>query len=146
MSNQRPTLYLSNWSSHRTPGCHGPGRKLTIMAAPRAWEHGEGRVVWLTPDERDLRDAKAERISVDVYRERFETFARLHLGRGHLAPGELITTTADGSRSVEDGDTLCCACSRDEAAAGRCHRAWAAPLLVAAGWRVVLDGEEVPGV
>lgn len=30
-----------------------------------------------------------------------------------------------------------------ERAAGRCHRAWAAPVLVAAGWRVVLDGVEV---
>ena len=23
----RPKIFLSNWSSHRTPGCHGPGRK-----------------------------------------------------------------------------------------------------------------------
>lgn len=80
LMSDRPTLYLSNWSSHRTPGCHGPGRKLTIMAAPRRWEHGAG-------------DEAAA-------------------GRCHPA--------------------------------GRCHRAWVAPLLVAAGWRVVLDGEEVP--
>lgn len=26
-----PTLYLSNWSSHRTKGQHGPGRKWSIM-------------------------------------------------------------------------------------------------------------------
>lgn len=26
---------------------------------------------------------------------------------------------------------------------GRCHRAWAAPFLVRAGWRVILDGVEV---
>lgn len=44
---------------------------------------------------------------------------------------------------VSDGDTLCCACSRDDAAAGRCHRVWAAAALVRAGWRVILDGKEL---
>ena len=43
---------------------------------------------------------------------------------------------------VGDDDTLCCACSVAESRAGRCHRAWAAPFLHAAGWRVVLDGRE----
>lgn len=36
-----PTVYVSNWSSHRTAGHHGPGRKLSIMARPRAWEVGD---------------------------------------------------------------------------------------------------------
>jgi len=37
----------------------------------------------------------------------------------------------------------CCACSRAAAAAGMCHRVWAAEALARAGWRVVLDGVEV---
>lgn len=44
---------------------------------------------------------------------------------------------------VADGDSLLCACSRTDAAVARCHRAWAAPFLARAGWRVVLDGAEV---
>ena len=45
----RPTLYPSNFASYRTPGMHGPGRKLTIMARPRAWEVGEGTAHALMP-------------------------------------------------------------------------------------------------
>lgn len=41
---------------------------------------------------------------------------------------------------VPDGATLICACSREAAAAGRCHRVIAADLLKRAGWSVVLDG------
>ncbi len=48
------------------------------------------------------------------------------------------------ARVVRDGDTLCFACSRAHAARGLCHRVWAAELLVAAGWRVVLDGVALP--
>ncbi len=144
MADQRPTLYLSNWSSRRTPGCHGPGRKLTIMAAPRQWEHGDGSVARLTPSVQDLRDVKDRLLAFEDYRQIFTDLAEKHRSEGRLTPGVLVTT-ADGGKHVQDGDTLCCACSRDDAAAGRCHRAWAAPLLVAAGWRVVLDGAEVSG-
>ena len=41
---------------------------------------------------------------------------------------------------VPDGATLICACSREAAAAGRCHRVIAADLLKRAGWSVVPDG------
>lgn len=41
---------------------------------------------------------------------------------------------------VPGGATLICACSREAAAAGRCHRVIAADLLKRAGWSVVLDG------
>jgi len=34
----------------------------------------------------------------------------------------------------------------DEAAEGRCHRVWAAELLRRAGWRAVLDGQELLGL
>lgn len=141
----RPTIYVSNWSSHKTAGHHGPGRKLTIMARPRPWEHGEGRVPWLTPAESDLLDVKAGRITGDEYQRRFEEHLRGLERFNHLAPGELVVAIpGQGSRSVEDGDTVCCACSREDAAAGRCHRVWAAHALARNGWRVILDGEELP--
>lgn len=61
----RPTLYLSNWSSARTPGHHGPGRKLCAMAAPRRWEFGDGRVRMVAPDAHDLADLRAGLITVE---------------------------------------------------------------------------------
>ena len=147
----KPTPYLTNWSSHRTPGCHGPGRKLTIMAAPRHWEKGEGCVGALVPNLDDLRDVKAARITVDEYRERFN--AALDGRKLNLFPLSLTIDPPDNRtlpmsglplwipQLVESGDTLCCACSRAEAAAGRCHRVWAAHALAAAGWNIILDGE-----
>lgn len=51
-------IYLSNWSS---PRLHGPGRKLSIMASPRAWEHGDGRVPLFVPHPADLADVRAGR-------------------------------------------------------------------------------------
>jgi hypothetical protein len=62
-----------------------------------------------------------------------------------LAPGRLYANARPHAwvAHVADGDTLCCACSAANAARGLCHRAWAAPYLVRAGWRVLLDGVEV---
>jgi len=65
-----------------------------------------------------------------------------------LSPGCLVALEPpiDGvpmHTFVADGDTLCCACSAANAARDLCHRAWAAPYLVRAGWRVLLDGVEV---
>lgn len=123
----KPTVYVTNWSSRKLKG---PGRQLTIMAAPRSWERGDGAVLALTPDLRDLRDMQDGRITLPEYRRRFERA----LEGAKLGPGDL---------DVRDGDTLCCACSRAAAAAGMCHRVWAAEALARAGWRVVLDGVEV---
>lgn len=148
-----PTIFLSNWSSSKTPGMHGPGRKYTIMAAPRSWEHGDGTVGMLVPNLQDLILAKRRIIDVDEYKRRFLATVNERCTNGingdalaeatvdaQLAPDVLMSTY----QAVRSGDTLCCACSRDDAAAGRCHRSWAADLLVAAGWRVVLDGVETP--
>jgi hypothetical protein len=41
---------------------------------------------------------------------------------------------------VEHGSTLCCACSREKALKGHCHRVWAAHELYTQGWEVILDG------
>lgn len=150
------TIYLSNWSSYRTPGMHGPGRKWTIMASPRAWERGEGRVAALAPITETLRPlvdaALAERRfstiggpALDTYRAAYGAWLR---DCPTLTPGFLRAYRWDAMRHgdlVEDGATLCCACAVREALEGRCHRAWAAPFLVRAGWRVILDGVEVAG-
>ena len=113
---RRPTIYVSNWSSHRTEGHHGPDRKLSIMAFTPTWAPSVGCVPWLTPANTDLLDVKAGRITGEE--------CELAVGR-----------VTQGFGAVADGDTLCCTCSRDDAAAGRC--------LVRAGWRVILDGQEV---
>lgn len=152
-----PTLYLSNWSSHRTPGMHGPGPKFTIMARPREWEHGGGRVPTLIPAgptlalmdrALDERRAGGGTAALDEYREAY--CATLEVSLVGLRPGRMMVISRDHGKkggtlpaSLWDGDTLCCACSVAEARAGRCHRTWAAPFLVRAGWRVVLDGAEV---
>ena len=136
----RPTIFLSNWSSYRAPGCHGPGRKLTIMARPRPWEHGVGKVPACTPTTEALDSVKDGRRLVADYRAGVEAGIR---GAPH-APGGLTAIIGGKAEPVADGDTLCCGCSRERAAAGLCHRAWVAPILAAAGWRVVLDGKEVP--
>ena len=136
-----PTIHLTNWSSRKL---HGPGRLLTIMAAPRQWERGAGSVPLLEPDIGDLLDVRRGQLTIDDYREHTEGDILRRLERGALSPGVLsVSRAADGVGVVVDGDTLCCACSREDAAAGRCHRVWAAPALVRAGWRVILDGVEV---
>jgi hypothetical protein len=134
-----PTVYLTNWASHKTPGCNGPGRKLSIMAFTPDWAPSIGRAPDLAPLGADLLDVKAGRISGDEYEHRF----RAGIDPLALIPIQLTAYTPDGIGLVRDGDTLCCACSRAEAAAGRCHRAWAAEYLARAGWRVILDGTEL---
>lgn len=148
-----PTLHVTNWSSRKL---HGPGRRWTIMALPRRWELGEGRVEHLTPRVEDLDAVRNGRIDIAEYHRRFLEHVLAYL----LACGEQWGETAhlgcdvsvglfavvdeDGNTAmVQDGDTLCCACSRAAAAAGKCHRVWSARLLVQAGWHVLLDGVEV---
>ena len=131
-----PTLHVTNWSSRKL---HGPGRLLTIMARPRPWEHGVGRVPSCTPTAGALDRVRAGTMTIDDYRAHVE---RRVLDHPH-GPGGLTAISDGDAPPVADGDTLCCACSRAEAAAGRCHRVWVAHLLARAGWRVVLDGVEV---
>jgi hypothetical protein len=135
----RPTLHLTNWSSRKL---HGPGRKWTIMARPRRWEHGDGYIPGLLPTVSELDLVRNGRISLDAYRESYRHKVWL---MAELTPGLMRANRPPSHERwrVSDGDTLCCACSRAKAAAGECHRVWAAEALVKAGWRVVLDGEEV---
>jgi hypothetical protein len=139
-----PTLTVTN---HATRRLHGPGRLFTIMARPRYFERGVGTVRLLCPTEDALLALQAGTLSMEAYRARFE--AHLAAVALDLAPGRLTALllepagVGDTWAPVRDGDTLACACSRAEAAMGRCHRAWCAPALVRAGWRVVFDGVEV---
>lgn len=136
----KPTIHLTNWSSRKL---HGFGRKWTIMARPRSWEHGDGYVGALTPSASDLDLIRMNGIEIDEYRLRCEAKFRQFL----LKPGCLralsMSTWNKRLALVGDGDTLCCACSRFEAAANRCHRCWAAVALKAAGWAVILDGRQL---
>ena len=142
MGRRRVSVHLSNWGSHATPGRHGPVRKLSIMALPRAWERGEGSVPLLTPDAADVVDARHGRLDPAAYRVRFYRLVAFRVrkkGLG-LAPGTLLTASGE---PVVDGDTLLCACGAEKARGRRCHRVLAADLLAVAGWSVDLDGVRV---
>lgn len=135
----KPTINLTNFSSRKLHH----GHVYSIMARPRAWEHGEGSVSDLVPNASWLCEVQRGACTMAQYRAAFEERLERSIAAGDLAPGFL---KADGRRSfrvVEDGDTLCCACSVIAAKIERCHRAWAAPFLVRAGWCVILDGVEV---
>ena len=150
-------IYLSNWASRKTPGHHGPGRKWTIMAKPRHWEQGAGQVAALTPLTNDLVSVRGGLISAGEYKARYlqlveawcntsSRFSPHHpLAQGILRARRRRSGAqfGFGLAVVAGGDTLCCACSRAAAAQGECHRVWAAELLRDAGWRVILDGEEL---
>ena len=62
-----------------------------------------------------------------------------------LVPYNLILQSEKKLESFEvrDGDTLCCACSREAAENDRCHRVWVAQALLKNGWDVVLDGKRL---
>lgn len=133
----RPTIYLSNWSSHKTPGHHGPGRKWTIMASPRSWEKGEGFVPHFVPDKHDVASARAGILGWPEYSARFRR--HVSVDDAHTrSPGNLFARRAvrPSYSLVTDGDTLCCSCARGKP----CHRRIASEFLHDAGWRVVLDG------
>ncbi len=135
-----PIIYLSNWSSYRTPGMHGPGRKWSIMANPRHWEKGDGIIHACTPLLEDLLTLQSGAMGLNEYRLRCET--RWDIWPGAFLPGNLRTHTArtpirKPSPIVVSGDTLCCGCGRTKP----CHRVWLAPRLHHAGWSVILDGE-----
>ena len=149
-----PIIYLTNWASAPRRDSLFPSPQwgpkyypaYTIMAAPRVFEVGQGFVTALIPDGALMRAAKAELAAgppgpaAARYRAAYE--ARL-LASDVLGPGALVAVKHGDTDRVTDGSKLCCSCSRAAAAAGFCHRAWAAPILARVGWRVILDGVEV---
>lgn len=155
---RRPTLHVTNWSRR---DLHGPGRAFTIAPRPSASERGSGHVQLLsvaTPHELRLMaavEARAEATGdldptdevVRNLRRALEARWGALRQRGALRPGELSAPTHDPSVStpLRDGDTLCCSCPVWRAQHSLCLRQWLAPVLVAAGWRVIRDGKEVDG-
>lgn len=132
----RPRLYLTNYASLPSTDPR-PARVLTIMARPREFERGDGRVSVLAPPQADLFQLQAERMTWREFSERYAAGLR----GVDLRPGALAVDGAtSGGWYVAEGDALCCFC-----AVGKpCHRQLAAPLLHAAGWDVRLDGAEWP--
>lgn len=130
-------LYLTNATSRAAP-YRGTGRVWSIMAAPRAQygELGDGKVEALVPPLEWVRAARSGQLSVERYRDKY---------LGLLDERDLRTLVSTSGVLVAAGDTLICACSRTAAAAGRCHRCWAASALCEAGWDVILDGNPVGG-
>lgn len=148
----------------------GPGRAFSIMRNPRP-PYGEvldGRVLAFTPPQRLLAPALEAKAAGDAdaawpayeagLRALWETPEHLRraapgaLGYGRPAAAHEVhdpdRARWDGEwwipvGVVGDGDTLTCGCGAEAARAGRCHRVIAADLLKRAGWRVVLDGQEV---
>lgn len=138
----KPTIHVTNWASRKL---HGPGRKYTIMARPRHWEWGDGHVSDLTPLPNQLTELREGFLSWNAYKaECLEKFSTMPIepGQLHAYKNHSSAVFAD-SWPVEDGDTLCCSCSREAAANDKCHRRWAAMELSRAGWRVILDGKEL---
>ena len=130
------TIHLTNASSRKLHH----GSVYNIMAMPRGWEHFNGNVPAITPTMSWLAAVRRHACTVERYREKCEQKFADSLQSGILAPGRLLVRSFACPVLVRDGDTLVCACSREAAARGDCHRAWAAPFLARAGWRVVLDG------
>lgn len=153
MTEQRPRLYFTNAASvlavrrgvasPKVAASVGQGHVWTIMARPRAayCEQGDGTVVDLVPREEDLDAIQRGEIALDEYRTRYYDSL---LGRC-FKPGHLLADDGRASYVVEAGATLICACSRAKAAAGRCHRVWAANICSVYGWQAVLDGEDLDG-
>lgn len=97
----------------------------------------DAAAAWLAYEE-------ALRATWEPYIDRAFAPGVLTFGRPAQA-GSTASRTWDGQEwervgEVPDGATLICACSREAAAAGRCHRVIAADMLKRAGWSVVLDG------
>lgn len=148
-----PRVFLTNFASLKSGGHAGLGARLSIMAWPRNFERGDGFVRTLRPRTREelaslsllLQERKSGALddqTVARYRTWLEARWEVALDRGELAPRRLFAEVGPDHRvvAVDDGDTLLCSCARGQP----CHRAWAAPFLVRAGWDVVLDGVAVP--
>jgi hypothetical protein len=128
----RPVLQLTNLASRPR------GIVWSIMVRTPSWAVVHGLVPTLAPRVEDLDAVHAGRISSEEYRRRFDLL--LASRRADLVPGRLLGSRPGGFVPLGDQDSLCCTCSVERAAVGQCHRVWAAPVLEAAGWSIVLDG------
>lgn len=146
----RPTIYLSNWSSRRRPGHHGPGRKLSGMALPRPWELGDGRCDVVAPDPDLLRRVKAGAMQADDYFRAYQERMAARADRLRHGMLDFVVTGSDRRVLVDDGDSILCACAAPSTSIvgsllgmegrNRCHVEFLGPALIRAGWAVVLYG------
>lgn len=160
MSDERPAIYLTSFGAVAAVDqgratdvvrrAVGPGQVYSIMRAPPdyARERVDGQVLSLTPPLRAFLDVKKRRLSQQAYAALLrQKWRRDLLPAGALTFGRSSTAAEphavrwDGAwwlaeGPVAAGSTLVCNCAAGEF----CHRAVAAPLLAAVGWRVVLDG------
>lgn len=151
----------------------GPVLSIMRHPRAEMGDAGTGRVLALTPPSglawsaiaaKLAGDRASEAFDLAAWREYEEALRARWLAPEHVrrcAPGALAygrevypersggaARPWDGAWWVEvddvpDGATLICACSREAAGSGRCHRVIAADVLRVAGWDVVLDGREV---
>jgi len=135
---EKPKIFMSNWASEKSPGHHGPGRLFSIMVKTPWFARSTGLVDVLVPPAAALWDLKGGQIDMPTYKRIY--LEKLDQWAARLSPGKLVADAGGGLVVVASGDTVCCSCARSEAAAGRCHRRWAAERLAESGWNVVLDG------
>ena len=132
-------IFVGNRVHPGTVGMH-------IQARPPAWLAELGSVPALKPSggmvqmmQRLVADRKEgkplDTVLFQGYRIAYDQQLREALARGALSPGRLAG--ADGVPVLPDV-TLICTCSRDEARAGRCHRAWLVTWLDWAGWDEII--------
>lgn len=134
----QPTLYLSNFASHGSPGHHGAGRAFSIMAFTPKWADVHGEVPALTPPGQLVQAFRPRRGDPSAWDEYRRHLIGLFAPR-RLEPGRLV---AASGLVVGDEDTLVCICRIGLP----CHRWVAAELLHHSGWRVVLDSERLAEV
>lgn len=137
----RPLIYITSGAKADLPGHRGPGRDLSIMS-----QRNRGtlpRVPAARIDDAARFLLHSRQIEIVKFKERYCALMEGRVARGSCAPGTLsrISPPDWTPEPVNAGDTLICSCaarSDDE-----CHRFWLAPYLLAAGWRVVLDGKDL---
>ncbi len=141
----RPVLFLSNWSSHSTPGHHGPGEPLCAMRHPRDHEQGGGLVKAVRPSGTELTAVKNGSISIGDYFDGYRGQLQWMLRNEKLRPGKLTAHSIGSEFPVKDQDTLCCACARPGSPdrTHPCHLEPLAEVLVLAGWDVVIYGKRL---
>lgn len=130
-------IFVGNRAHPGTTGMHVMGRPGEAVAAL-------GSVPALKPGAAVVDALRAVSAAIKAGRDPFQGWQsariaydqqlREALAAGVLAPGKMV----DAAGVAVPGEvTLICTCSREEAAAGRCHRAWLVPWLERAGWEEI---------
>ena len=145
---EKPVLYLCGLEDLISGAHAAAGRKLSIASRSPHTHQPEGKVEALVPRAEDLRLWRGEEITQAELRTRY--MRHVEASGVKLVPGKLLWHPysffeQDHVQPVEPGDVLFCLCSHVQKDGIECHRLWAAELLTAAGWRIVLDGKEFVG-